>query len=183
MNHLIVILIAQLFAISSFGQEGVWKVTEGDVRFVSDAPLERIEASTKEVNGVMVISSKKFAFSISNLTFKGFNSPLQQQHFYENYMETHKFSTSTFVGRIVEEVDLSEAGTYEIRAKGKLNIHGVSRERIIKVTITSDGESFRAESYFTVLLEEHDIEIPKIVHQKISEEIEIRVDVVFNPGE
>jgi hypothetical protein len=34
---------------------------------------------------------------------------------------------------------------------------------------------------FTVLLAEHDISIPKIVHQKIAEEIAVNIEATFLP--
>ena len=47
-------------------------------------------------------------------------------------METELFPNSTFKGKIIEEVDLSVPGEYKIRAKGKLNIHGVEIDRIVR---------------------------------------------------
>ena len=158
-------------------------VNTGSARFLSDAPLERIEAETKMVKGALKLSDRTFAFSIENQTFNGFNSPLQQEHFFENYIETHKFPASTFVGQIIEQVDLSKPGEYDVRAKGKLNIHGVSKERIIKVRVISDGQKMNAQSVFSVLLDEHGIGIPKIVQQKISSEIQVWVNLEFLPKE
>ena len=50
-------------------------------------------------------------------SFQGFNSPLQKEHFNENYVESDKFPDASFKGKVIEDVDLSKDGTYEVRAK------------------------------------------------------------------
>lgn len=145
----------------------------GLVVFTSDAPLELIEARSDKLRGLLNAEEQTFAFSITISTFKGFNSPLQQVHFYENYLEIDKFPTATFLGKIIEKVDLNQEGEYTIRAKGNLTIHGVKRERIIKVSLSVTEGVVRITSNFTILLEEHDIAIPRIVYQKIAEEIKV----------
>lgn len=149
--------------------------SNGEIYFKSDAPLEVIEARSKEMRGLIDPEKKTFAFSVAMETFKGFNSPLQQVHFNENYMETRIHPKSTFSGKIIEQLDFSQDGTYEVRAKGKLNIHGIEQERIIKSTVVVKGNTIKLTSEFTVLLEEHGITIPKIVYQKIADEIKVNV--------
>ncbi len=158
---------------------GVFSVKKGSIHFVSDAPLEVIKASSNELKGLIDADQNSFAFSIDMATFEGFNSPLQREHFNENYLETKVYRKATFSGKIIEAVDLSKDGTYSVRAKGKLDVHGVSNERIIKSEVTVKGGKFRVRSKFTVLISEHDIAIPKIVHQKIAEEVKVEVDAEF----
>ncbi|HHM20925.1 MAG TPA: YceI family protein [Bacteroidetes bacterium] len=100
----------------------------------------------------------------------------RSEHFFENYMEADRFPRATFTGRIIEKVDLSRDGEYIIRAKGRLKIHGVERERIIRSQVTTRGEKMHIVSEFTVGLREHNISVPKIVFQKIAREIKVRVE-------
>ena len=163
----------------SFQEETLYKSIEGKVQFRSDAPLETIEASSQFLKGVIEIDKRTFAFSIPINTFEGFNNPLQKEHFNENYLESSIYPNATFTGKIIENVDLSKDGIYTIRAKGKLDIHGVVQERILKSRVVANGDSFSLKSYFTINLEEHDISIPKIVYQKIAEEIQVQVEATF----
>ena len=94
-------------------------------------------------------------------------------------METEQFPNATFTGRIIERIDLRKDGQYEVRAKGKLHMHGVKRERIIKSILEKKGEVIHLKSFFTVLLKEHDITVPRIVHQKIAEEIEVTIEATL----
>lgn len=90
-------------------------------------------------------------------------------------MESSMYPEATFVGNFIEGIDLTTDGTHQVRAKGRLTIHGVSRERIITGTIRIQGGKLRISSDFSVLLEDHNIAIPKIVYQKIAEEIKIHI--------
>ena len=84
------------------------------------------------------------------------------------------------MGKIIETVDLTKDGVYDIRAKGKFWIHGVEQERIIRSTITINGGKVELESHFNVLLSDHNIKVPKVVHEKIASEISIDVKAVLN---
>ena len=66
-----------------------------------------------------------------------------------------------------------------MRAKGKLSIHGVEQERIIKSQLENKGGKLYITASFTVPIVEHDITIPKIVHQKIAEEIQVTIEAVL----
>ena len=166
-------LFIQFLSLSLIGQNtAIFAVESGRIDFTSDAPLELIKASSEDLKGLIDLSKATFAFTIPMASFQGFNSPLQREHFNENYLETKDFPKATFAGKIIEQVDLSQAGTYKLRAKGILSIHGVEQERIIRseIAVKESGRLF-IQTIFSVPLEDHDIRIPKIVYQKIAEEI------------
>ncbi len=154
---------------------------DGVTKFTSEAPLELIKATSNKTSGGIEIPTKNVAFSVVVSSFEGFNSALQKEHFLENYMEANKYKTSEFKGKIIEDVDLSKPGTYTIRAKGTLNIHGTSKERIIKVKVTVKDKQIDIESDIDVPLADHNIKIPKIVNQKIAAVIMVQVKASLKP--
>lgn len=154
-------------------------VTDGLVWFKSNAPLELIEARSNQLKGLIDVSSKKFAFSVPLQSFDGFNSPLQKEHFNENYVHSYKYPAATFEGKIIEDIGFGEEGKQTIRAKGNFTINGISQERIIRSEIELKPSEVNIISNFTVLLKDHNITIPKIVNQKIAEEIEVEVRASF----
>lgn len=160
-------------------QSNILVSTNGKVKFASEAPLELIEANTDKLKGAIDQSKNTFAFSVEIKSLKGFNSDLQREHFHENYLETEKFPTATFSGKFIEQIDYTSNGTYTIRAKGILSIHGMQKERIIKGTVTINKGSIRIDADFTVRLEDHDIKVPKIVYAKIAEEIKVDFNIQF----
>jgi hypothetical protein len=150
-------------------------IVTSEVTFVSDAPLERIDAKSTQMKGVIDTDTRSFAFSVANESFEGFNSVLQKDHFNENYIESDKNPSCLFSGKIIDEINFMKDGTYLVRVKGILNVKGVPQERIIKSTIWVKGDDIFIECDFGVLLADHEIRIPRIVQQKIAPEIKIGV--------
>lgn len=173
--HKIILAIALLNFTFVQAQQSRYEVVNGNIDFTSNATLELINASSEKVKGIIDSRTKQFAFIVSNGSFKGFNSELQRQHFNEKYMESDKYYESTFTGILQDSANFNVNGTYKIRAKGTLVIHGKKQPRTIPGTITISKGQALVESEFKVLLADHDIEIPKVVNQKIATEITVKL--------
>ena len=169
-----------LFSSNASAPPLLYAVNSGNITFRSDAPLELIKASSNDLKGIFNAEKKQFAFTLNVNTFKGFNSSLQQEHFNENYLESNKYPRASFEGKIIEDVDLKKTGYYNIRAKGNLTVHGVTQERIIKCELNIKNNIVSVKSNFTILLADHNITIPKVVHEKLASEIkvEIKADMI-----
>ncbi len=159
----------------------VFVTQSGRISFISEAPLEVVRASSREMKGALDTQNKTVAFNVDVVTFQGFNGQLQREHFNENYLESGYYPKAFFTGKIIETVNLSLPGTYDIRAKGKLNVHGIEQERIIRAQLVVSSEGIILRSKFTVLLADHNITIPRIVNQKIAEEITVEVEALLTP--
>ena len=172
------ITISLLFLlVSSFRDPAsIFNIAKGNISFSSDAPLELIRAESKELKGLIETDKKAFAFSVKIVSFKGFNSGFQKDHFNENYLESDKYPDATFSGKIIEDVDFTKNNILSVRAKGILTVHGVSKERIIKSDLTIRNGSIFIKANFTVLLADHNIPIPKVVHEKLASEIKVEVN-------
>ena len=153
----------------------IYRVKSGSIAFRSDAPLELIQANSTELEGLMDTQRKQFAFRVRISSFKGFNGVLQREHFNENYMESGRFPFASFEGKVIEDIDYSQSGTYALRARGNLTVHGVTQERILRVDLVVKDKIISARSAFTVLLADHNITIPKVVHEKLASEIKVEV--------
>jgi hypothetical protein len=154
----------------------------GTISFRSEAQQELIRASSQNMVGLIDTKNRTFVFKVMIRTFKGFNSALQLEHFNEKYLESEKYPEALFSGKIIEDLDLSIAGNYEVRAKGKFKIHGVEMEKIIRSNVISKDGKISLESHFTILLSDYDIKIPRVVHEKIASEIqvEVKADLIRN---
>lgn len=159
----------------------LYELSKGSVKFYSDAPLELIKATSDELQGLLDLQQKQFAFRVPISSFMGFNSPLQKEHFNENYMETIAHPVATFSGKIIEDINLQKDGEYKIRAKGKLNIHGVEQERIIYVKVKVKQGQIFAVSDFMVALSDHNIKIPRVVYDKLAPDINVSVTSLLIP--
>ena len=186
MNKVILLLAFLISGFNLLAQENkspIFRTETGWVTFISDAPLELISAESKELKGAVDPEKLTFAFQLDVRSLKGFNSPLQQEHFYENYIESEKFPVATFSGKIIEKVDFKTPGSKVVRAKGILKIHGVEQERIINCTLNIKEKSFEVSSEFIVPIADHNITIPRLVFQKIAEEIKVTINAELLPKE
>ena len=172
MNKIILTLI--LFTSIGYAQNR-FEIVTAKVDFTSNAALEVISATTDKVIGLIDPRTKQFAFIVNTGSFKGFNSELQRQHFNEKYLETEKFYQSTFSGAILDSVNFNADGVHIVNAKGTLLIHGKKQPRTIPATITIKKGVAEIKSEFKVLLADHDIEIPKVVNQKVATEIYVNL--------
>lgn len=159
----------------------VYVTQEGEVSFVSDAPLELIQASSTQLYGAIDANQQNFAFSLRINSLQGFNSVLQQEHFNEKFLESEQFPKATFQGKLIEEIDFSQPGVYTVRAKGRFEVHGVSQERIIRASLTIRPQSIEIYAQFPVLVIDHQITIPQVVFQNIAEEITVTVKANLAP--
>ena len=73
----------------------------GEVSFYSDTPLETIEAVNKKTGGIINATSRELAVQMKITDFI-FPNKLMQEHFNENYLESEKYPTASFKGKIKE---------------------------------------------------------------------------------
>lgn len=177
--HYFLLILFLLVGQHSWGQQ-VYKTDHGSVNFKSDAAMELIKASSQKLFGAIDSEKKTFSFVVKIVTFEGFNVGLQKEHFNENYMESDKFKTASFTGKIIEDVDFSKPGKYPVRAKGVFNVHGVEQERIIKCTLEVLPNAVVVQTEFTVLLDDHQIRVPRVVYEKVASEIIVVVSAELN---
>jgi hypothetical protein len=175
MKIFLAVIISCLAAFSDGSETNLYYVTASSVKFRSEALQEVISAESVKMLGVIDPVKRTFAFSVQNSSFQGFNSALQRVHFNENYMESDIYPLTSFKGKIIEDVDFNVPGVYQLRAKGYLTVHGIVKERIIRAQLTTAAEGLQLESKFTVLLKDHNIRVPKVVHEKIASEIKVEV--------
>jgi len=175
------LLASTCILISSLCSAQIFMCKDGLTKFTSEAPLELIKAQSNKTAGAIDASTKNVAFSVDVDSFEGFNSGLQREHFRENYMETDKYHSATFKGKIIEDIDFSKQGTVTVRAKGNFNIHGADKEKLVKVKVTIKDKDVTVETSFEVPLEDHNIKIPKVVNQKIASVIMVDVKATLKP--
>lgn len=174
-----IVSILNIYFASSQNLPEIYFIKNNLVSFHSNTKFELIKASTNELKGIINIRKRTFAFSVDMKSFDGFNSPLQKEHFNENYMESNKFPMAGFTGHIIEEDDFTKDGTYNVRAKGKFTIHGVEQERILQGDLIVKNGIIKLYCNFTVLLSEHEIKIPRVVHEKLASEIKVEMYAEF----
>jgi len=175
------LLLLLIFRFTDSDAQGLFQSNQGRIHFVSEAPLELIEAETETFQIIVDTVKMAFAVTMQIESFKGFNSALQQEHFYENYMEIDLFPKAIFTGKILNSLS-DHSKSSKVKVKGSLTIHGVEKQRVIEANFDwTEKGNLSVEAVFTVPLEDHEIEIPRIVYQKIAEEINVSVTALLKP--
>ncbi|WP_428657960.1 YceI family protein [Runella sp.] len=160
--------------------QDVFIARNGETSFFSETPLENISALNKNVTALLNVKTGEMVVKMQTAQFV-FPNKLMEEHFNENYMESDKYPTATFSGKLVETIDFSKEGTYQISAKGILLMHGVKKERTLdgKLTVAKTGLLLTCD--FNVPLTDHKIEVPKLVFEKIAEVIAVKTKFSFIP--
>jgi len=163
-----------LCATTLFAQEKMVTKT-GKVTFEASVPsFEEVKAKNE---GVTFILNPKTGEVASLALMKGFRFKiaLMEEHFNENYVESDKYPKATFKGKI-EGFDAKTltATAKEYTIKGKLELHGKTKDvsSIAKIRKTDAG--IEIISNFSVNASDFDIKIPNVVKNKVSNTIDIK---------
>jgi len=177
MKAKIIFLSALIFS-AVFSKAQIYSGKSYEVSFFSHGAIEDIAAVSKSAQ--VILNSVKNEIAIK-VTIKGFDfeKKLMQEHFNEKYMESDKYPYATFSGKIKDTIDYKKDGVYKVTVAGKLNLHGVEKERAIQGTLTVKGAEITMDSKFMVALKDHKIEIPTIVTQNIAEIVEVTLKLTL----
>ena len=142
----------------------------GEINFFSETPIEDISAVNNKLSAVFDASTNDLVFQLNITDFK-FPIALMQEHFNENYLESDLYPRSTFSGKVLE----SKNGKSTVQ--GDLTIHGKTNKIKVNGSIIRNKKSIIISAVFSVMLEDYNIRIPKIVMYKIAEEVDIKVNI------
>lgn len=171
------------FCAFSFAEaQGKYFTRTGHISFYSKTPLEDIKANNRQVASVIDFSTGEMVFSVLMKSFE-FPKALMQEHFNENYIESDKYPKSTFKGKIlnIQTVDVQKSGSYPVEVEGELTIHGVTKPVKSNGTLEVKENKIYGKSQFTVAVADYNIQIPKLVRDNIAKNIDIQVDMVYEP--
>ena len=99
-----------------------------------------------------------------------------QEHFNENYVETEKFPNAIFKGKINEKVDWTKDGETKVTVTGKLNMHGVEKDRTIDGKVTVKGSVIIISTKFFIHIVDYNIKVPSHYVKNIAEDVEVKLD-------
>lgn len=178
----LVTLAAILLVVASANAQDRYFTKTGTIEFFSKATLEDIEAKNKTVQAVLDKKTGALQFAVQMKGFE-FQKALMQEHFNENYVESGKYPKAEFKGTVSNNsaVNYTKDGTYNVTVKGKMTLHGVTKDVEAPGTITVNGGKLEGKSTFNIQLSDYKISIPSVVKDKISNSIKITVDTKLEP--
>lgn len=174
----LLVLLLVFFSIRSDAQQRFF-AEKAVVSFFSDGVVEDISATNEKVTSIFDAVDGEVAYLMSTKDFQ-FPNKLMQVHFNEKYMESEKFPKSSFQGKI-SGFNISSTGKQEVKATGKLTIHGVTKTVEVPGTVEVNGNRLTVKSKFLVKLVDYNIKVPQIVWQNIAQQVEVTIDFVYRP--
>jgi polyisoprenoid-binding protein YceI len=170
MKKLLIIALSLLFGEALMAQKMMTR--DGEVKFDASMPnLVEIIGTNKTASCILDATTGDLATLTLVKSFK-FKSPLMEEHFNENYMESSKYPKATFKGKILNlgKIDKTK-NSYD--AEGDLTIHGVTKKVKIKVNLVQNAGKVNMTSNFTVKAKDYNVEIPNLVKENFAENIKV----------
>lgn len=177
---LYIIAIALLTIPSAMAQKQLTK--EGVIDIFSETSLFTIKAKNQTVASILNPETGEVVASTTVRSFK-FHEALVEEHFNENYMESHKYPKSVFKGKITNnsEIDYTMDGTYTVQIEGELSMHGVTNPVTTSGKIIVSKGKISANTEFLVSLASYNIEVEPKYKDRIKDEIKLKVNFDYNP--
>ncbi|MCI0405776.1 MAG: YceI family protein [candidate division Zixibacteria bacterium] len=165
------------------------------IKFISKAPLETIEGKTGQIDGSVEVDLADAATAAGqfevDLTSVKTGIEMRDQHMREGYLHTDSFPKAAFKLNKVTKTSaraLADGQSVEIEAQGELTIHGVTKPVAVSGTVTYLKESEATQARLPgdllhidvgtpILLSDFKVERPQFVLMKVSDKVELRVDV------
>jgi len=163
--------------ITALGQSK-YMTKSGSMSFEASQPtFEPIEATHSAVSALLNAETGELAVLA---LVRGFRFPLalMEEHFNENYIESHQYPKTSFKGSITDfdKYTLSEQ-PQTVKLTGELSMHGVTKPINVSATVTQTDERITLASSFSVKTSDFGIEIPSLVRKQIDENVQIQVSL------
>ena len=177
-TNLILVLIFLNAAV--FAQKKV--TTSGAISFDATTNLDPLpKAENKTVVAALDTKTGALAFEVIVKSFS-FVNPMMQGHFNsDKWMDSDKFPTSTFKGKITNfsAVNFSKDGTYPAEVTGDLTIHGITKPITTTGSVFVANKTIAATAVFTIKVDDYGITSKAIDAGKVNKEPKISVAVDF----
>lgn len=178
MKTLLTLIITCFISTISLSQDKYLTKT-GTITFEASVPsFEEVKAKNEATTVILNTTNGEFAALVFVKAFR-FKNALMEEHFNENYAESDIYPKANFKGKFTDfDFNTIDTTKKEMIYSGTLEFHGKTKklEKLpLSISKNEDG-SIVLSGLFKVNVEDFDIEIPKVVSNKLSK----KVDVSFN---
>lgn len=185
MKNMLKLFAVVIILVMQFNQGNAQKYFTKSGKISFDATANASPEDIKGVNkSVTCVTDSKTGMIQFSALMKGFEfeRALMEEHFNENYVESSKYPKAEFKGMVANNssVDYTKDGTYDVKVKGKLTIHGETKE------VEADGKyiikngKITTTATFVIVLADYKVAIPQVVSDKVSKTAKITVDCVLD---
>ncbi|GAB1372427.1 hypothetical protein MASR1M45_24890 [Candidatus Kapaibacterium sp.] len=184
MKNLSIILFIFLVSIviGNSNEYHVDKSNKNSVKFISETPVENFDGKTSKIDGYFICPSIEKLVG-SELYFEvDLNSVdtgigLRNRHERIICMQLNIRHLQVKCNAKVNDTE------YDVKVKGKMFVHGVTKEISVSGKIYKLGEGYKLKSNFEIKLTDYNIKVPKFMFVRISEDIKLYLDFVVKLAE
>lgn len=173
-------LFMLLFTAFSILAQDKFKTNTAIVNFEASVPFfEEVKAVNKLGIIVLMPQTSTLICTVVIKDFR-FKMDLMQEHFNENYIESHRYPKAVFKGKI-EKFDLKNVDEVdkEYDVKGKLFMHGKTKVIEVKALIKRVPEGIQIVSNFPISVSDFNIQIPYVVANKVSKTVQTNLSGII----
>ena len=173
-KSLVVLFMVLLIGSTMFSQKMITR--SGEIKFDATVPgaMDEVIGTNKTVSAIFDKSSTELVVLALVKSFK-FKSPLMEEHFNENYMESDKLPKASFKGKVLNYN--GKAGNYDV--EGDLTIHGVANKVKTKMAVANEGEKLIISGAFNIKLSDYKIDVPALAKKTLAETAKISLKLAM----
>ncbi len=183
MKKILFLLSIILCSVALFAQDKYF-TKSGKIGFDATTPKspEEIKGVNKTVTCVLDTKTGAIQFAVLMTGFE-FERALMEEHFNENYVESAKFPRSEFKGQIDNNASVKYTvdGQYTVKVKGKLSLHGITKDVETTATLTVKSGKITAAGNLNVELSDFKIGIPTLVADKVAKTAVLSISCALEP--
>jgi len=170
MKKILISMVCLVFSTVAFSQKMMTR--SGEIKFDATVPgaMDPVIATNNTVSSIFDKATGDLVLQGMVKSFK-FKSPLMEEHFNENYMESDKLPKTSFKGKVVGYD--GKTGAYDV--EGDLTIHGVTNKVKTKATISNAGGKLEIACNFVVKLNDYKLVVPAMAKKTLAETAKISV--------
>lgn len=154
---------------------------DGKALFTSETPLTTFTGESAVLAGLLDLNINLVDFYL-DLNTLDTGIGLRDKHMRKNYLETDKYPFAEFTGKL-QAIPSSFDKPIEVTVEGTFKIHGVEREVLIPGSMVKEAGGIRVRAAWELLLQDYQIEIPKVVFYQLSEKQLISIDILLKPND
>lgn len=171
MKKVLFTILSLAFSISGYSQS--YFTDSGTAIFHSKVPLHTFSGSSENLTGLIDLENRTVDFYIDLETLDTGNGKRDKDM--RLTLETEKYPFAEFFGEITSDFIPSLQETQDVTVEGVFKIHGKEQNIVVNGQLTPDGDQIKLTAGWILLLEDYEIEPPKLLFIKVDQEQEIEL--------
>lgn len=176
----VVIVLACVLWCNENARAQVFVSTQGYVEFISTAPLLEFKGTSNNLSGLINFETGEVDFFV-DLASLNTGNRRRDRDMRQVYLETEKYPFAEFSGFLDSTVNFETAGKQDVTVTGQFKMREISRQMNIEGTVEHIDGAIRVQATWQILLEDFNIDRPRVVFYELSNVQTINIDITLQP--